>query len=169
MRCTVSLHLCGWPISRVLSKGFPPMDDHSSAALVTKAVKLPTRTSGLKIPAAVFRSRPEPARARPLFGIAPGGACHTVPVARSVVGSYPTVSPSPWLVSWANPQHHGSLFSVALSLGLPRPGITRHPYFMEPGLSSGVATRSHPAIRTRPGLGFRTRGVNDHSPQGLPD
>jgi len=37
-----------------------------------------------------------PFRTRPLFGIAPGGACHTVPVARSVVGSYPTVSPSPW-------------------------------------------------------------------------
>ena len=40
----------GWPISRILSRGFPPMDDHSSAARVTAAVKLPTRASGLKRP-----------------------------------------------------------------------------------------------------------------------
>ena len=30
-----------------------------------------------------------------LFGVAPGGACHAVPVARSAVGPYPTVSPLP--------------------------------------------------------------------------
>ncbi len=40
----------GWPISRILSRGFPPLDDHSSAARVTAAVKLPTRASGLKRP-----------------------------------------------------------------------------------------------------------------------
>ena len=46
--------MCGWPISRVLSKGPilrpPPLDDHSSARTVTSGVKLPTRTSGLKYP-----------------------------------------------------------------------------------------------------------------------
>ncbi len=31
----------------------------------------------------------------------------------------------------------GGLFSVALSLGSPPPGITRHPVSVEPGLSSG--------------------------------
>ena len=113
------------------------MDDHSSARTVTSGVKLPTRASGLKCPCGGIPDRdPGPARARPLFGIAPGGACLAVPVARSAVGSYPTVSPSPRITSQANPQHRGSLFSVALSLGLPRPGITRHPVFMEPGLSS---------------------------------
>ena len=136
------------------------MDDHSSATLVTKWVKLPTRASGLKVPAAVFRLAPKPARARPLFGIAPGGACHTVPVARSVVGSYPTVSPSP-CPSISKPSSlQGSLFSVALSLGLPRPGITRHPIFMEPGLSSSVATRDHPAIRTKAAIGPGRAAVN---------
>jgi len=30
-----------------------------------------------------------------LFGIAPGGACRAGAVARTAVGSYPTVSPSP--------------------------------------------------------------------------
>src|SRR5687767_15689336 len=36
-----------------------------------------------------------PARAASLFGLAPGGACHAVPVTRSAVGSYPTLSPFP--------------------------------------------------------------------------
>ena len=34
------------------------------------------------------------ARMSSLFGLAPGGVCHAVPVARSAVGSYPTFSPS---------------------------------------------------------------------------
>lgn len=77
------------------------MDDHSSAALVAKAVKLPTRTSGLKCPCGGLRCRGlrpcrGPFHARFLFGIAPGGACHAVLVAKTAVGSYPTVSPSPW-------------------------------------------------------------------------
>ena len=50
-------------------------------------------------------SRDQPGRLRPmtalprgaasLFGLAPGGACHAVPVARPAVGSYPTLSPLP--------------------------------------------------------------------------
>ena len=38
-----------------------------------------------------------PFHARPLFGIAPGGACRASPVASPAVGSYPTVSPLPWI------------------------------------------------------------------------
>jgi len=37
----------------------------------------------------------------------------------------------------------GGLFSVALSLGLPPPGVTRHRYFRESGLSSN---RRRPAV-----------------------
>lgn len=51
-------------------------------------------------------SRDLPGRLRPmtalptrgaesLFGLAPGGACHAVPVTRPAVGSYPTLSPLP--------------------------------------------------------------------------
>ena len=42
----------------------------------------------------------------------------------------------------------GGLFSVALSLGLPPPGVTRHRASMEPGLSSpGLAPEGgHPAV-----------------------
>jgi len=43
------------------------------------------------------------------------------------VRSYRTFSPLPWL---------GGLFSVALSLGFPPPGITWHCVLVEPGLSS---------------------------------
>jgi len=57
-------------------------------------VKLPTRTSGLKRPCGRYRLPDQP-RARSLFGIAPGGACHAGPVARSAVRSYRTFSPFP--------------------------------------------------------------------------
>ena len=49
---------------------------------------------------------------------------------------------------------------MALSLGLPPPGITRHRYFMESGLSSDVATRDHPAIRAMNHLGADPALVN---------
>ena len=39
--------------------------------------------------------RKQASGASSLFGLAPGGACHAVPVARSAVGSYPTLSPLP--------------------------------------------------------------------------
>ncbi len=42
----------------------------------------------------------------------------------------------------------GGLLSVALSLGFPPPGVTRHPSSVEPGLSSPAREhrRGHPAI-----------------------
>src|SRR6202030_977333 len=66
--------------------------------------------------------------ASPLFGFAPGGACHAAHVAMRAVRSYRTVSPLPC----------GGLFSVALSLGLPPPEVIRHRVSVEPGLSSAA-------------------------------
>jgi hypothetical protein len=63
-----------------------------------------------------------------LFGLAPGGVCHAVSVARSAVGSYPTFSPLPG--------EPGGIFSVALSLGSPPPDVIRRRISVEPGLSS---------------------------------
>ncbi len=63
-----------------------------------------------------------------LFGLAPDGVCHAVPVAGSAVRSYRTFSPLP--------SKDGGLFSVALSLGSPPPAVNRHRDIMEPGLSS---------------------------------
>lgn len=39
----------------------------------------------------------------------------------------------------------GGLFSVALSVGLPRPGVTRHRCFLESGLSSTAARPQRPS------------------------
>ena len=67
-----------------------------------------------------------------LHGLAPDGVCHARSVASSAVRSYRTFSPLPAYPFPAS----GGLFSVALSLGLPPPGVTRHPDPVEPGLSS---------------------------------
>src|SRR5262249_55940616 len=70
--------------------------------------------------------------APPLFGLAPGGVCRAVPVARTAVRSYRTLSPLP---SQARALE-GGLLSVALSLGSPPPEVIRHRASKEPGLSS---------------------------------
>ena len=53
----------------------------------------------------------------------------------------------------------GSLFSVALSLGLPPPGVTRHRAFWSPDFPRHRC-RSHPAIRAIAGLGPSSVHVN---------
>jgi hypothetical protein len=73
--------------------------------------------------------------ASPLFGFAPGGACHAAHVAMRAVRSYRTISPLPC----------GGLFSVALSLGFPPPEVIRHRVSVEPGLSSATAAAIRPA------------------------
>ena len=87
-------HLRGWPVSRILFRGLPPFDDHSSSPALADGIQLPTRAS--RAEASLRRYRlPDLPRARPLFGIAPGGACLAASVASRAVGSYPTVSPLP--------------------------------------------------------------------------
>ncbi len=65
----------------------------------------------------------------PLFGFAPGGACHALGVTVEAVRSYRTLSPLPGL-------QPGGLLSVALSLGSPPPDVIRRRVSVEPGLSS---------------------------------
>jgi len=90
-------------------------------------------------------SSPEERLASPLFGFAPGGACHAAHVAMRAVRSYRTVSPLPC----------GGLFSVALSLGLPPPEVIRHRVSVEPGLSS---TAKAAAIRPAGPIHIAARG-----------
>jgi hypothetical protein len=147
----------GRPISRILSKGLIPMDDHSSAALVTKAVKLPTRTSGLKCPCGGLRYRigPRPVAVADLSTRGPYSALLRVGLAMPFLLPRPRWALTPPFhhrrrSAGRDALHHGSLFSVALSLGLPPLGVTQHPIFMESGLSSKAARpRDHPAIRAR--------------------
>ncbi len=119
-------------------------DDHSSATLVTKRLMQPTRTVAWK---RAWSFRPVPS----LFGFAPGGVYHAAPVASGAVRSYRTLSPLP-----RSPKAQGGLLSVALSLGLPPPGVTRHRVSMEPGLSSPPANTR----RNRHGAAIRPTGLN---------
>ena len=114
-----------WPVSRVLYRF--PGDGYSSSAAVAGRVEQPTRTA----------AQDRACRARrhvSLHGLAPDGVYHARPVAGPAVRSYRTFSPLPIEI--------GGLFSVALSLGSPPPGVTRHPDPVEPGLSSPRAARA---------------------------
>ena len=114
-----SIHLsygrdCGKRISRVLSPRGEA--DHFSGTAVARGLVRPTRDLPV-IPDRTARAAP-----RPLFGLAPGGVYRAAPVTGSAVGSYPTVSPLP-----VPSRAIGGLLSVALSVALRRPGVTRHP------------------------------------------
>jgi hypothetical protein len=84
--------MCGWPVSRILSPALQQLDDHSSKAAVTDD---PLAANPGLLGQASLPGYPllDHTGARPLFGIAPGGACHAASVASRAVGSYPTVSP----------------------------------------------------------------------------
>lgn len=128
-------------------------DDHSSGRRVAAPLWLPTRAPGLKRPCGHCCRARGPYSALLLVGLA-----------------VPELLPAP---RWAfTPPFHlcpgpacagrwGSLFSVALSLGLPRPGVTRHHRFMESGLSSTSLPRSsgHPHTARHRGA-LRARQVN---------
>lgn len=80
---------------------------------------------------------------RPLFGLASGEVCRATSVTRSAVRSYRTLSPLP------DPLRAiGGLLSVALSIGLRLPGVTRHRISVKSGLSSRLRKRpSDPLAR----------------------
>src|SRR5947207_7628236 len=69
-----------------------------------------------------------------LLGLAPGGVYPAAAVAGGAVRSYRTISPLPPAVPKAEQARR--CVSVALSLGSPPPGVTRHRTSVEPGLSS---------------------------------
>ena len=88
-----------------------------------------------------------------LFDLAPGGVYHAVPVAGPAVRSCRTLSTLPGIPQIALSFPPGGLLSVALSLGSPPPGITRHRSSLEPGLSS--PHRCAATARPSGGRGFR--------------
>jgi hypothetical protein len=85
-----------------------------------------------------------------LLGLAPGGVYRAADVAADAVRSGRTLSPLP--AGRPQPAPAGGLLSVALSLGSPPPGVTRHRVPVEPGLSS-PAYAAGAAIRP-PAPGF---------------
>ena len=118
-----------WPVSRVLYA--VRRGGHSSGMPVARHLVQPTRTAMRK---RIRRSSRLPS----LFGFAPDGVYHAAAVAGSAVRSYRTLSPLPCFAKASQ----GGLLSVALSLGSPPPGVTRHPVSVEPGLSSALVLTS---------------------------
>ena len=112
-------------------------DGYSSRMAVASHLKQPTRTS-VQDRTCCIRQRVS------LHGLAPDGVYHARSVASSAVRSYRTFSPLPAYPFPAS----GGLFSVALSLGSPPPGVTRHPDPVEPGLSSPFAKAKTAAIQS---------------------
>jgi len=60
----------------------------------------------------------------------------------------------------------GGLLSVALSLGSPPPGVTRHRVSVEPGLSSPEVAEAAPGAAIRPSGGSENRPAST-GPQGV--
>ena len=94
-----------------------PGDGHPSRPAVTRRLLRPTRglAGGQPIP---------------LLGLAPGGVCRAAGSPPALVRSYRTVSPLP--VRRPTTGAIGGLFSVALSCGSPRLGVTQHPALWSP-------------------------------------
>ncbi len=104
-------------VSRVLSTQLPALCDHSSRPAVTNRLKQPTRMTGRRMPCAI------PIRSCSRWGLPCRFCCQT----RGAL--------LPHRFDLTIPKN-GGLFSVALSLGSPQPGIIRHRSSLEPGLSS---------------------------------
>ncbi|QFS83621.1 hypothetical protein FIU97_12680 [Roseivivax sp. THAF40] len=135
----------GGPVSRILCRtGEPVPDDHSSGPPLAERLKLPTRTPRAEAALRRYPRKDQPARG-PYLALLPVGLAMRVrlPVPR-----------------WAlTPPFHpgrrfpgGGLFSVALSVRLPCPGVTRHRCLRESGLSSlprplGMGQSGRPALR----------------------
>lgn len=68
-------------------------DGHSSGTLFAQRLEQPTRTASLTSPCGVIAASSELSAMPSLFGFAPGGVYHAVPVAGDAVRSYRTFSP----------------------------------------------------------------------------
>ena len=119
----------GWPEDRSPDVTAIPL----GRALLRASSNQPGRQGTETCPCPLARA------ASSLFGFAPGGACHAVPVAGSAVRSYRTFSPLP------HAEARGGSISVALSLGSPPPDVIRHRVSVEPGLSSLASESGRPA------------------------
>jgi len=135
----------GRPISRILSFGLPQMDDHSSTPPVTRrSLAANPDYSGSSLPAL--------RRVVPIWHCSRWGLpCRLR--CRSRGGLLPhrfTLT-----LALTNAHHRcdqGSLFSVALSLGLPPPGVTRHRAFWSPDFPrtlppAAIQPSAHNAVR----------------------
>src|SRR5690242_10853495 len=91
-----------------------------------------------------------------LFGLAPCGVLPATAVTSGAVRSYRTFSPLPaFRPALAGGRQAGGMFSVPLSFGLPRPGVTRRTAlrssdFPLPTAAEATAGSDHPDLLRRP-------------------
>ncbi len=95
-----------------------------------------------------------------LFGLAPGGACRAVPVARSAVGSYPTLSPLPPISTLKRRNERrfafcGAIPGVAPGGDYPPPCRCGARTFLDPSLAGETAIAQPSGSRSRWGNGVR--------------
>ena len=159
------------PISRVLCPSFAEASEgggHSSGPCIAARFSRPTRTARAGDgPALASQGAPS------LFGLAPGGACHAVPVTRSAVGSYRTLSPLPsgrglpavcflWRFPWARARRALPAALSPWSPDFPRPPLretaTARPSD-PPRTWSRRRRRSTTALVNRGGWGEKCGGV----------
>lgn len=134
------------PVSRVLSGGFHPSGDHSSGMRIAAHLKQPTRA---RRPDQACRCRQ---RRRCAYSVLlPVGFAMPplLPAARCALAA--PFRPCRQLLprrafTLKGRRPGGGVFSVALSLGSPPAGVTRHRRSVEPGLSSAVSRRGRPNL-----------------------
>ncbi len=131
-------------VSRVLSRPKAGMAIHLGRSLPNASRDRPERRRGRP----ARRRRRCRCRLPLLLGLAPGGVCPAAAVAGGAVRSYRTISPLPPSDSLFASRRARRCVSVALSLGSPPPGVTRHRASVEPGLSSPSANAEsgHPTV-----------------------
>ncbi len=127
------------PISRVLSAVRGPLDDHSSGTFVTECLARSTRVTARNCPADKPPRHPYSILLPVRFAMP-----SPLPETRCALTApfHPYRSPKE---PCSPTGEFGGLLSVALSLGSPPPGVTRHRFSVEPGLSSRAVSR-----KTRP-------------------
>ncbi len=153
----------GGPVSRILSKGRTPLDDHSSEPRIAPWPLAANPNLWAKArPAAISVARSRPARGS-YSALLPVGLAMRALLPAPRWALTPPFHPFP-------PLRTGGLFSVALSLGLPPPGVTRHRCLVESGLSSRwsdqqAAIQPSAQLRLRR---FAGRGQRDSAPPDRP-
>ena len=125
----------GWPgtsrpVSRILSD-----DDHPSEARCCRRAPATYPETSREQRSGGFRGR-----RTGLLGLAPGGVYRAAPVTRRTGGLLHR------RFTLTRPSQPGGLFSVALSRGSPRVGVTHHPALWSPDFPQpGYPGRDHPA------------------------
>ena len=114
----------------------PPRPEGRNATVIP--LDRPSRDGSRDLPGPLRATTPLPSceGAQSLFGLAPGGACHAVPVTSDAVGSYPTLSPFPltpilrwageevcflWRYPWGRPRRALPAAMSSWSPDFPRP------------------------------------------------